>query len=431
MLLFSVLILWAVRPPPPDPRIEALRLKGYPVTLAEFDTWYPRVPEADNRAMAYMQAFASPVFTNNPSPIDAFTGGAWLPPRGSTVAPEDRAELADFLEANQAILLPLYSAANASRYPVNLQEGLTCELPHLARCKSAVNLLRAAALLHASEGQTERAVQDIAAVGRLADSLAQEPVLISQLVRFAGWSMLTPQLERVLNLCSLNEDQLARLQALLELAERPRSLARSLAGEQAMGLSAFGNPRPILNFNASSSSRAKWSERIRMVVMVDGLKLSGYFAKDRTFYLGVMRTNIAVAELPLSERIQASQKVGGCVPPSRGYVISSLLLPGFAKCFTREADTCARLRTAQAALALERFRLAHTNALPRSLTELVPAYLKTVPADPYGGQPLRFRTRNAGYVIYSVGQDGKDDIGAEYNPTNAASPHDISFIMVK
>jgi hypothetical protein len=45
------------------------------------------------------------------------------------------------------------------------------------------------------------------------------------------------------------------------------------------------------------------------------------------------------------------------------------------------------------------------------LAELAPSYLETVPVDPFDGQPLRYRTQGAGYVLYSIGPDLKDDGG--------------------
>jgi ABC-type transport system involved in multi-copper enzyme maturation permease subunit len=70
----------------------------------------------------------------------------------------------------------------------------------------------------------------------------------------------------------------------------------------------------------------------------------------------------------------------------------------------------AELRCAVAMLAVERYRLAHGN-WPKSLNELVPAFLREVPADPFDGKPLRFRRLPDGVVIYAVGFDGTDDGG--------------------
>lgn len=76
-------------------------------------------------------------------------------------------------------------------------------------------------------------------------------------------------------------------------------------------------------------------------------------------------------------------------------------------------DLAAR-RVAIAAIAIERYRRALNEAPPPSLEALVPAYLPSMPIDPYTGAPLVYRVTRAGYTLYSVDSDGKDDGGVFY-----------------
>ncbi|MCK4800143.1 hypothetical protein KAS31_04155 [Candidatus Parcubacteria bacterium] len=48
--------------------------------------------------------------------------------------------------------------------------------------------------------------------------------------------------------------------------------------------------------------------------------------------------------------------------------------------------------------------------LPRSLNQLVPAYLESVPLDYFDGNQLRYSKENR--ILYSVGEDGKDEGGS-------------------
>ncbi len=81
-------------------------------------------------------------------------------------------------------------------------------------------------------------------------------------------------------------------------------------------------------------------------------------------------------------------------------------------------------------LAVERFRLAR-GALPNTLDKLLLAYLEAVPQDPFDGQPLRYKKLPKGYVVYSVGEDGKDDGGAERdaNGRQFVEGTDITFTV--
>jgi hypothetical protein len=63
------------------------------------------------------------------------------------------------------------------------------------------------------------------------------------------------------------------------------------------------------------------------------------------------------------------------------------------------------------ALALHRYRL-QTSKTAGDLAALVPEYLRTVPRDWMDGKPLRYRVLpEGGFIMYSVGEDGKDDGG--------------------
>src|SRR5262249_39096223 len=87
----------------------------------------------------------------------------------------------------------------------------------------------------------------------------------------------------------------------------------------------------------------------------------------------------------------------------------------------------ARLACAVTALAAERFRLAHKDKRwPKTLDELCPAFLPAVPIDPYTGKPLLLGRHEEGIVIYSVGEDGRDDVG-DVGPVSAGRPADVGL----
>ncbi|MFO0844419.1 MAG: hypothetical protein U0797_18815 [Gemmataceae bacterium] len=70
----------------------------------------------------------------------------------------------------------------------------------------------------------------------------------------------------------------------------------------------------------------------------------------------------------------------------------------------------ALLRSAVVALAAERYRLKH-GRWPLEAKEIDASLLSPVPTDPYDGAALRFRRRDDGLVVYSIGGNGKDDGG--------------------
>ncbi|HTL16557.1 MAG TPA: hypothetical protein VL793_04930 [Patescibacteria group bacterium] len=52
-----------------------------------------------------------------------------------------------------------------------------------------------------------------------------------------------------------------------------------------------------------------------------------------------------------------------------------------------------------------------TGTVPKSLADLVPNYLGTLPQDPFDTKPVRYLSQPSGWLVYSVGPDGVDDAG--------------------
>jgi hypothetical protein len=74
-------------------------------------------------------------------------------------------------------------------------------------------------------------------------------------------------------------------------------------------------------------------------------------------------------------------------------------------------DYDARIELARAAIAVASFER-ERGVLPPSLDALAPAYLATVPTDPFSGGGLRFD--RAQRIVYSIGSDGIDEGGRDY-----------------
>jgi hypothetical protein len=429
-LLLAASMLWSLLVPHPDRLVEAIRQQGYPVSLAELDAWYPSVPAQENAALVYTNAFAG--LTNSEGPITNFIGKNWLPPLGQGLLAEEKDELTEVLQANQTALRRLYSApaSGRSRYPVRLQEGFTMELPHLAKLKPAVSLLTAEGLMHATDGDAERATQAFLAAGRVADSVADEPALISQLVRFACWGIILPRLERALSLATFTDGQLAELQKVVAMAERPQAAVRGLAAEQACGIAIFTDPKIMTAlFNGFKPVRSK-AGQLEMTSIVSLFRISGLPQRDKAFYLASMGRQIAAMERPYPARFAAGQQVAGVTNlPGRFYIVSRMMLPGLQKFQLRDAEHTALVRVATTALAIERFRVAHANALPDHLEQLAPSCCPTVPADPFDGQPLRYKKHSSSYAVYSLGNDAQDNGGVSWDAKPLKTPQDVGFVV--
>ncbi len=385
-------------------KLDAIRAAGEPVTLEELNNYYPEPPAGENAAELYAQAFAALTADDPKSPA--------------------------FLSKNQrAVALLLQAAERKScRYPLDLREGDSLRSRHLQGIKKSAQLLQAEAIAQAKRDRTDAATKAILAGVRLARSLDNEPIAISKLVEFACLALAIQGLEQALAQTRFTEAHLARVQATLREAESAVSFRHILIGERAFTLAWFQAPPEEWATLWSSLDKDRKPSMDHVAY-----RKSPLFWRDYQFVLDWFSNALAVAEMPFPQCLDADLDSGLATAKAEKLFVSSLRIPEIGLLRERAARIAAQLRVAQTALALERYRLKHDNALPASLAALTPAFIEAVPADPFDGQPLRFRRLpDKGYVVYSIGTDRKDDNGtARPKDDQRAQPADITFTVPK
>jgi hypothetical protein len=81
------------------------------------------------------------------------------------------------------------------------------------------------------------------------------------------------------------------------------------------------------------------------------------------------------------------------------------------------------------AFALAAYR-ADQGAYPLKLADLVPKYVAKVPQDIFNDSELHYRREGDGYLLYSVGPNGKDDGGKSFDDCKAAEGWDDVVVRV-
>jgi hypothetical protein len=208
------------------------------------------------------------------------------------------------------------------------------------------------------------------------------------------------------------------------------SLRRALVGERAMFVSTFSNPKMVLASAESSGETSEFGNSLGGAI----IKVSGFFDREIRFAIDAFERMLALARLPDPDRFSSRTEWGKIEERSdkQYYLISSLFLPSLSNSVPRDCAHRARARIAQTVFAIERFRLANAEKLPADAASLVPESLSEALMDPFDGQPLRFRLTPAGYVVYSIGSDGRDDGGAvspKPNKGKDLAPADITFFV--
>jgi len=99
-------------------------------------------------------------------------------------------------------------------------------------------------------------------------------------------------------------------------------------------------------------------------------------------------------------------------------VFSRLLVPTIYNVKVKQAILVAKARVSQAGLSLICHKLAN-GKFPTTLAECDVKFLPGQPVDPFSGKPLIYKQDGDGFVLYSIGENMKDDGGKPEPKGNA------------
>jgi hypothetical protein len=262
-----------------------------------------------------------------------------------------------------------------------------------------------------------------------ARTLDAEPIFFSQLVRVANLVVAVDALEQTVNRVVLPAETLTQLQSAFDRAAEHEAAGtgfdRAFVGARvrADALLAAGPEklREVMDMGQTNE--------MPQAVKDLSEKMTANLKEQRQYCVDSFDQVLAARKDPLPGRLKADDLLNtrAMEAKTKEYSIPTVLLPQFNVATKAEAAGLARLRLAQTAIALERFRAANTNRYPDALTELAPKFLAAVPSDPYDGQPLRYQKAGAGgYLLHCIGPDLKDD-----NGVRKVGADDLSFVVVR
>ncbi len=350
-------------------------------------------------------------------------GRAKLPTRTEALDEETKALITQYIADNNEALKLLHAGAamEHSRYPIDLSAGFEAAIPDLHKIKTAAKLLKLEAILHVENGDDELAVHSAKSIFGISRSLANVPVLGSQVVHISCRGIATTTIEYSINRVELTDEQLIRLIDCVHNSELISDMSCAFVGERCKGLSFFKDP---------DSVNPDLIEGIPLHPVLELYKAAGMVDADAIMYLDLMGEYIKSTQLPLHKRQETVKTIDTrFISTSKVHILLYTMMPPLSRITTIELRTLARLSTTRVALAIERYRLA-AGKLPDALAELVPDYLDVVPRDPFDGNVLRYKKLEVGFVVYSIGEDLIDDGGKEMERRTKESPNwDVTFIV--
>ncbi len=399
--------------------VDEIKAAGGPLDAEEIEAYY-RLPEGtDDLTAEYLQAL-SPFFARQSRASQVQGDEASLPYVGSSakdalVGPDWdlRAAAETYLKDSQTSLDQLRALSQrpgAVRYPVKLSDNIAALLPCVQAIRDAARHLQLDFDLQLLAGNRERALADLITLLKTGETLRGEPLLISQLVRYAVFGIFAKGCEKFLADGKATEDELKVLKDALADLDFQDGLKRALVGERSMSYLA------LKMHDASHLGQLSGSDGPQYIPQMGSLK--DVRPGDTAALLQFESAMIEAADAEFPQVLQEMQQLDdelmnsasqSSLPWNRN-ILTEMMAPAMTTVAVATARSLAVRDALRVAVAIETMR-ARTGERPSALMELVPDYLPAVPSDPFTGGTLRYQVGDDNYVVYSLGKDKVDNGG--------------------
>lgn len=315
-----------------------------------------------------------------------------------------------------------------SRFPLDYAKDHPFDelLPHLASEKHWLQVLEFRAIAELDLGQSQKALNDVELALFLINSLHDEPILISQLVRAAQTQITLQIIFEGLAKHRWSNAQLVAIQEELGKLDFLADYQFAMRGERNFALARIEYLGRRRNFTDFSGWRFDDDENIVSMSM-DRLTYwvgAAFFHSLPKGWFDLAEADVANMHRQWSLRaanVHQHQVFPKIVSGATAYVrhsplkpwdlLSRIMVPDQEIPVLKFAYEQSSVDMALIGCALERYRLAKME-YPKSLDELAPHFITQLPHDVVGGKPLKYRRQNKEtFVLYSIGWNETDDGG--------------------
>jgi len=296
-------------------------------------------------------------------------------------------------------------------------------LPNQGAMRDVYDLLDTEAEWLCWDGRPAAALHLVRTILAAARSLDGDVFLTSASIRMRGDRLAVRRAERILAQ-RVTATGLAEVQTALARQVEADAFWPAVRGERAGMNELFGELRAgRFSFTAALEGPLSPPRPLDPKVLVNDWIADPYLPTEQATFLDYLTRFYAVRSLPDHAQRAA---LAGIVPVGRGTQFAREWARGLRNIHDTNLRTKAVLRCGTAGIAVERYRL-RLGRWPAALTDIPADLLPAVPLDPFDGKPLRFVTRTNGVTVYSIGQDGKDDGGADANASTNRQNGDVVF----
>jgi len=384
-----------------------LRKDGRPMN--QVDVIQKIVPDAENAALLYESAGL--LLKAQPAPegnLLKYLGGLCDKFIKESLDTDKLTELQQLIEQDivtQAISIVEQGTQRPSCwFNRDYKDGIYTLLPNLPNIRELSRILSAKARLDARAGNLDKAWNMVRIQLRFADAMLKDPILVTQLVRIASIKLACRTIQELCAIAPPNEQQYRGIQEHLTGFDDITPIVLAIDGERLLlGEWAFNLPKNELYKVTHDNEDPEDISGIIYKLIILRTTFKPLFLADRAAYMRFMHKSIEYIENPHSNfRIDTLED-----NIVKHHMLSKMLIFDMNRIKAIHREMIADLRITQAGLALLQYKQSRGN-----LPDTLEALKLNDTNDPFVGEPLRYKTQEQGFILYSVGPDKKDNGGS-------------------
>lgn len=418
--------------------LQKLKEAGIPTTIEELNL--PEIPDKENGALIYRKAFElKDSLKMKYKEIIASSPHQNMRTRWEEVPEEKKKEVVEFI-LNNPDFADFYKVLEKAtkmecRFSINedYKKGISYDTKVGAGLRSCARDLADKAKIEREYGNIEESLQASLVGLKLAKSLANEPGIIYQLVRFAMDDIALHELEETLNKEGENLELCKALIDEIDKERKPNIMNLALKRElschvlpffyryKEQGKEAFELTEEQKQIEKTDPNAKDLLESIKAQkqALKDAYRKSGcitpeeFFIKEGTFSLKTKSKVIPLTEKPYWQVYKELEEIDKEIKnlQEKG-LLSDMILPSNQMIYMSEALCDARLGAAEIAIANKIYKQKQ-GGYADSLSQLTPGILSILPLDPFTGKDYIYKKKVQGFIVYSLGENVKDDNGTK------------------
>lgn len=418
--------------------LQKLKEAGIPTTIEELNL--PEIPDEENGALVYKEVFKlKDSLKGKYKEIMDYSPHQNMRTRWEEVPEEKKQEVIEFILHNSefADMYNLLEKASDMECRFSTNEDYKKDIPYDnkvgAGLRDCARDLADKAKIEREYGDTDKALSASLVGLKLSQSLANEPLVIYQLVRFAIDDLALRELEETLNKeggslelyqSLIDEIEKERETNIINLALQREFICYALplfSRYKGLGKKAFELTEEEKKMEKSLVHGVDLVKQIKdrkqtlkNIYLNSGCKTpEEFFVKEEISSIKIKSKLIPSTEKPYWQVSNELKTIDADIESLQGKsLLSNIISSSNQRIYMAEAQYDARLGAAEIAIANKIYKKKYGEYV-ESLVQLTPEILPTLPPDPFSGKDYIYKKKDKGFIVYSIGNNMKDDNGTK------------------